>query len=393
MKRSHRGRSSLRRAVLTAVTVGWVVVLGACFENPVRRVLNLRFAGDGGLELGLRIDLVRRDFASEAMKRRLAAEEELLLSADDPWRRRFEALAARADDMSRHREGGLLTRLIRRADVDHSRLLEEDGALTAFWAGTSIFPSYTYDPVARVAELALFPGKAQGAGYREQRLVEDKIDRWSVAIYSYLQGMEALYAYLERYPERAGVVFAAFGDELETDGPGAPTEEETRQLDALSDAMTAVLAPFENVDDRDAETWDELSRRVFDPFAARLVVEVPGRPFDVEGFVEQGGRLVIPGMSLWAAWQELTEAWVSPNLLMIMVDVEQEFGGLGDLQEASSGGEVQVDFADLATRPRRVDMPFDAAEVADAIRSWLRPEPVYRVRWHLEAPADDDSAP
>lgn len=362
-----------------------LLVLGGCFENPVRRVLGLSFAENGDLEISLRIDLLRRTFASQGEKDRMALEEEKLLGPDNLWQRRFGSLEGRVEDVFRRREEGQLTRLVRRAEVEHNRLRLEDGPLAAFWAGSTIFPVYDYDPVSQVAEFALYPGKADRAGYREQRRVDDQLAEWSTLIYAYLQDMETLFAYLERRPDRAETLFAAFGDEtddLQVD------DEELLMLEALQESMFEVLAPFEATDETDSETWDELSRRVFDPFAARLVVDLPGRPLESEGFVEQGGRWVVPGLSLWTAWQELSETWISPNLLMVLIDVEQEFGGLGQLKgrgpsESESGSEVELDFSALAAQPRRAELPFDAVELEERLRSELRPHEVYRLRWRV----------
>ena len=352
-------------------------------------MLLLNFQQDGSLELTLRAELSPSPWDSEGREERLKAEERLLLDADSPWQRRFAALDAQAEELFWRREEGQLLRLVRRAEIHSDGLRGPNGgALAEFWSGTSIASAYSYDPVSRMAELTIYPGPSERAGYREQREVEAEIEGWAGGIYAYLQEVDRLYAYLERRPERAELCLTGLYED-DSQKLLRLTEEENAMLESLSDSMVLVLAAFETVDDDESITWDELSSRVFDPFEARVVVDLPSPALEVEGFVERGGgRWMVPGLSLWGAWQELSEEWVQPNLLMLFFDLEMEYGVLdeGGLDGSERDVEPMLDFEALAQVPRVSRLPINAGVVEEAIKLQLQPAPVYRLSWSNPEP-------
>jgi hypothetical protein len=147
----------------------------------------------------------------------------------------------------------------------------------------------------------------------------------------------------------------------------------------MTDAWEVLL-----VSAQEAYSINEVSGLVYDPFPARLRVEVPGEVLAVEGFAatpESG--LVVPAVSLWQALTDLQGLWLEPDPLLLYVD--------------RSGGTTGTpgpgfDLAGIVARERSHAAAPRAAEIRAALDSRLLPAPVYRVVYRVEGDADTSSA-
>jgi len=132
------------------------------------------------------------------------------------------------------------------------------------------------------------PDRPSARASREQReRVAAALAAWSQAISDYLASGARLWRYLDEHPERARPCLADLMSSLILDGTrqqaGEPTAGERALVEAVDDAREAVAAVLA-VPEGEAETLDELSRLVYDPFPARVTVVLPGPPLEVEGF-------------------------------------------------------------------------------------------------------------
>ena len=354
----------------------WLV---GCFEIPVRRHLELVFTETGSLRLTLLVELADGDQAEEAVKQRLEREEEELLRSEDPWSGRFAAVRARVEGLSWQKENGRLRRLRRTAEIGPNELLDDPGPLGRFWSDTTIYPQYTYEEATGAettgaAELVLYPGRSDRSTRREARRIEDTLTEWADALFEYLQRVEALYTYLDANPDRTLICFGqVFDHEFEL----APaTELELELTEGLTEAMFEALKPFATQKGQD-ESLEEISRRVFDPFPARVSIRLPAEPLEVEGFVESGDRWIVPGLSLWGALEALGGSWVWPNPLISVI--ENELAGSAD----------SFDLPAYAGQPRRTALPYDSLEIEQQIRDLLEPAEQYRLRWPLNVGPDE----
>jgi len=205
------------------------------------------------------------------------------------------------------------------------------------------------------------------------------LEPWTAALADYLAAGQDLYAYLDQHPERAALCFEILLSEVVPDdgAPGAPTPEERRKLDRLSQAMKPVIEILDAPQGSDCSP-DEVSQLVYDPFPARLTVKLPGAPLSVEGFQPgRDGTLTVERRSLWEALRSLEGRWLSPDPALLYVSQSQK-GTRDDLDR-------------LARKPRTVvaagELP-SAREVRALIEEKLKPAPLYRVSWKIR-PEDD----
>lgn len=361
-------RMSTRCFAKSSLALGCVLLLTACWEEPVRQTLQFRFMPEGDARVELRVEWPGDAFVEAAEEKR-RFETERLLAGDDVWMPRFAALRPAAEEQYWRKENGGLRRFVRTAEIGVDDLTAPESALERFWQGTPIYSTYRRDEVAGVLEWALYPGPSDRATRREQRQIDKALTAWSEDIATYLDAVDLLYADLERHPERALLCFATL---FETDDDLPPvTEDEERLLQALADSLTHVVDIFDRPSD-ETESLEELSRRVFDPFGARITAELPGPPSEVEGFVAEGDGWAVPGLSFWQALRHLEHRWVEPNLLVVAFEEALE--------------DREVDPIALADTPRRSDPPVGASEVEEALRKALEPKDVYRLVWPMSHP-------
>lgn len=353
------------RTLRLATLVVCLCCLTACWELPTEHSLHFHFLADGGLRATLVVEFVDEPY-DDAGKERRALEVERLLSGSDSWSPRFEALRPSVEEVGWQKVEGALRHFQRVADVSPGELVAPEGALERFWRGTPVYSTYDHDKVSGLAEWAIFPGGSDRATRREERRIDEALTRWSADIATYLLALDELYAYLDLHPDRALLCLATL---FESDDDLPPIHaEEQRLLEALADSLTPVLDIFDRPRD-EAESLEEVSRRVFDPFGARISAEIPGAPVEQEGFVADGDRWLVPGLSFWSALRHLENRWAEPNLLVEAFEAEIQ--------------DREVNPIALADAPRRSDPPVGADEVEDALRAALTPAGVYRLAWRL----------
>jgi hypothetical protein len=337
----------------------------ACFAPAVTEGLRLRFAPDGSLELRLVIDVRPPPDAegNPALVARLDRLESELLAGWSPWSRRFEALAAAREGLQWHRDEGRLSRYERWAVV------ADPGKVVDFFADTAAQPFFQAGEA--VAELSFQPRGGGGATMADRQRLEAGLAPWTEAVAAYLEAAHALWEYLERHPHRRRPLL---GRLLVEGGPGRrfaePTAEEGELLAAVEDTMGAVADAL-LVPPGQAESLDELARRVHDPFPARLVIEVPGQILESRGLVPAGERaLATPDRSLWGAFAALEGRWVAPDPL------------LASVAHFRTGSDAPFDLRGFLRRPvRRAPRPPLATEVAAAVAAGLAGPDYLRVVW------------
>ncbi len=354
--RKTRSTHRLRFAVLPAG-----LLLLACFDltPPVEETLLLSFLPDGGLRVRLTVELRHPEGkrAASNLGRRVRQAEEELLAGWGPWSRRFGEVSATLEGFHWEKEHGRLVYL------ERNLVLDDPADLTELLADTPIHAAYT--AADGVAELALYPGAADGATRRERREVEQALDGWSETLADYFRAAAELYRYLELRPDRALACFDNFFEAGEA--YGEPTPEEDLLLEDLGEASTELLEVLE-VDDERAYSLDELSRKVFDPFPARFEVELPAPAIDASGFRPHAGRWAVPGLSLYSALELLADDRLSPDPVTAWIAHQR------------AATDEPFDVAAFAARERSAHAT-GSSEVRNALAAALTPADVYRLAW------------
>lgn len=350
--------------------IGLCLPLLACYEEPVRDHLHLVFSPGPAI-----VVTAVRDIASPAAAGDNSAVEERtdearidLVTGLDRWSRSFSELGALADRSTIVRHDGQARRGIHSALLDSfrpiERLLGNEG-LDAF-----------YDETGRVRELQLHPAGA-GQASRQQRVQLDQaIGDWSEEVSAYLEATVALYAHLDRSPDRAVLCFGyIFDEDQESLGPLSRNEGEL--VSAVVESMEQVAGVL-LIETGQAYSLNELSRLVFDTFQGRLTIAPDGPIIELEGFVEGEEFIERPPVSLWRSLETMVGQWIVPDLITAMVRP-----GPDEIQPDPD----PVVFASL---PRRWAPAPDPARVEIELRNRLKPEPVYLVRWETRPAPDDE---
>jgi len=371
------------------------LLLCACFEEPVVERLHLRFRPDTSVEVTARVEIRALPEADDdtSFGRRIRQLERQVLAGEDPWSRRFQQLAPQRESFQWEKVEGRLAGARWTAETD------TPGRLAGFFGDTAVQVEVEYEEVT-VAEagreglargtLALYPGPSDRADRREQRLVADAFESWTEVLASYLDAAEALYHHLEGRPERARPVLTALYGELLEDVEelelSAKEEELVATLREERDEVIEVLS----LDRDEGYSLNELSHRVYDPFPARVTVEVPGEILEVEGFTraaddsgtgaaKEGSseELSMPGLGLWEAWMALEGVWIFPDPAVSTYYLAQE-------------EDPDAAFPQLLDAQRTVQPAPLAAEILTELEELLKPEPVYRVTWVFPIALKDD---
>jgi len=275
----------------------------------------------------------------------------------DPWARRFNEAGGTAETFSWRRIDGELRSLKR------STSFEDPADLGGFFADTDL--TVQFDPHPRESEFAIFPGPPSRASENQRRQLEDLLGSWSAAVVRYLEEVRDLYRYLDHEPKRAKPVFRAIFDD---DDPGLRADEEAR-LDRLVETFLGVME-IAGQTEGGAESLDQLTRLVYDPFPADFAVAIEGRVLAFEGFVEKAdGSFAVPPLGLEHALVALERVWVQPPLLTTYERLER-------LDE-----EAAPTVKEFARARRTVAALPTAREVSEALEEALAPEPEYRLRW------------
>lgn len=346
----------------------------SCFEPPVREDLRLRFLPNGAFVATSTIEITDPQDSNPALARRLAATRQAALDGTDGWGPRFASLEPGGERFSWEKRLGEVHRATR------SAVVLEPESLARFFSDTSLAVTYTVRAEDKTAELTIAPGASGRATRSQRKEMERKLGDWSAEVADYLAATSALYAYLDEHPDRARPCFESLFKDLlpggEPEGAAELPAEEQRLVGRLSEAMETVLAVL-LVPQGEDHSPDEISRLVYDPFPARLIVTLPGPPLEVEGFERgAGGELTVRGFGLWEALRSLEGRWVSPDPVLIYVE--------------NRGEEGSFDLDTFLQQPRRAEPSPTAKEVRQAIEGQLSPEPFYRLAWKVEP---DDETP
>jgi hypothetical protein len=348
------------------------LLCAACFETPIDETVTLEFRADASVEIALSVQVASPIAAGQALLDRLDEERSALLEGRDAWTRRFERIEPAFERAEWEKEGGHLRRLARAAVVD-----DASTDLLRFFSDTEV--TVFHERGERTTEFALYAGNAARADRRQREIVGRELGRHAERVAAHIEAAAALWDHLAGRPDRARVCLAPLFGELVPEevraGLDDPDEAEQALVDALETAMAEVAGILE-AGGGEAYSLDELSRLVFDPFPARILVRVPEGIETVEGFeVLADGRLLVRPLGLWEAFLGLEGRWLAPDPLVALAAAwtREREGGVFDLDE-------------FVSRERRVVSVPSAGEVADAIDDALRPAAAYRVVWENPAP-------
>jgi hypothetical protein len=373
-----RSRSSL--ALLAAAVL---LTAPSCFEmeEPVKERVQIRFLSSGEAVLTVAVSL--RDFEGKELAQERVDEARGALGQErDVWSRRFEALGPAADRFVREVWEGRIVKIIRIGVIgDGGQVTAAPEAigdgLRRFFADTLVNASF--DSGEGWTELSFRPGPGSAATREQQDRMRDEMERWTTQVAAYLGASDRLYAYLDSRPDRAAICLGRIFEDLPLPGGlKERLEEITTDEKDLVEAVQASMIEVQGIlaiPEGESTSIEELSRIVHDPFPAPLAVVAPWPVLDLEGFAPDGGRLLVPGLSLWGALVPLQGTWLSPDPLMIRV------------QHQGEGKEQDFDFNAVLRAGRRAEV-LTANEIRRAIEDRLRPAAVYRVRWSVGEDAD-----
>jgi len=339
--------------------------LAGCLEPPVSETLEVRILRGGASLVTVGVSLRDPSDYDNAprVQQRLESEARELVSGADAWSDRLRRVAPSRQRDVVDRDRGRLSRLQRRA------LLAGPADLREFFRDTGVGVAYAEGD--GWAELTLTPGRPSRATSAQRQRLETELDAFAAGLANYAAATKRLYDYLSVNPERARACLGAIvADKAEGE---SLTNDEAVLVNGVDDAVgtiTAVLGPVPG----EPFTLDEISRLVYDPFPAPMLVAVPGTIEEREGFPgELASKLTIPVFSIWSAFQRLEGRWFSPDPALAMWRHDTD----------KSGDPFDLDT--FLALPRRAEAAPLESEVRGAIENQLKPETVYRVRWRPDA--------
>lgn len=351
----------IQRSGLAALAV-FLLGASSCFGPPVVERLDLELLPGGRARVSSHVELAADEARNPRVAERLRTWRDDIAAGVDPWSRRFAELDAEQERLTWERRRGTLIA------AERTALLDDLSSLERLFADSPVTMSFHREP--GIGELTFLPGAGSRASRSEQREVERQIAAWSRNVSAYLRDVEALRRAAGGSGVRERELFAQFFDSPGHEELPPPQAEEQTILDRL-DESTSAIAESLSVAEGEAETLDERTRRVFDPFPAPLIVVVRGSILEVEGFERrEDGTVAVPGLNLWSALARLAERW--PALAPFLHALEEP-------KEGEAEPEVDVDafvasLADSAPAP-------DEHELRDALAHQLEPAEIYRVRW------------
>ena len=290
--------------------------------------------------------------SSDRLRARVESARAAAMLGSDPWSIRFSRLSTPQEERVTYQKSrGALEQVIRSA-----RIPSDD--LQQLLSDTNITVSVLQAEDWR--EIAFYPGSGGRATREQQREFDATLATWSKSVARYFTAVHHLYAYLRQAPGRDRFVFAALVAEKLDEAP--VTEEEAPLIEAVIDAMETIAAQMDEHEGR-AATLAEEADLMFNPFPARVVVNVPGEVIAAEGFHVKGTELVIEPIDLFAAIAALEGRWIAPDPLAALLRDERPTP------------------EQLAEAPRTSEAVVSSTEIADAIREQLARPRAYSVRW------------
>lgn len=354
-----------RRRSTIAIAASVLLVTG-CVMEPVLDRLSIEFGlPDSPVDVTASVEINDHAEPKSPLAVRLDRLRDDLAAERDFWSIRFSVVSPPDDEYRRERSGGKISKVIRRAFMDRNDL-----------AGlVSSFAAISFVAGAGWEEIHLDVARSSRATSQDKRVVVATLDRWSQEFASHVVTIATLLRYLDAHPDRARVVMARVFVREGLDPKYATialTDDEEELVKLVNDANDAVLGTLAETEST-PYTFEEMTRRVYDPFPCEITVATPGAIVECEGFVCKDDRHArIPKLSLLGGLPSL-ERWASPDPLMII----------------AAGGERQLD-ADLdafLARPHAIAATLPGSiEVRSTIERILTPASTYRLRWSIPDP-------
>ncbi len=409
------------------------VTLAACTDDPISETLTLEFfpesadaSNSGGGEpatpadtagyvrIEAQVDIRRHRIPKDdaLVARRVNDRTQALMNEHDPWHIRFdrifEPLADGAEWQRAERELTSYRRWALAADPN--------GTLQDFFVDTPMqpvfevrdnerrLPDQSRPPPQTVTLAFLFAGGTRATA-GESTTVNRGFRNFAADAARYQRRVAVLWKYMDENPGRRfetlrGLFAAADGDELpesqlvakprQLTPPAAPTpvrrgseslsrlrDLEVELIERVVDAGEPLVEIFD-IQEGDAFTLQELSRRVFDPFPGIVTVEPDGAVAEAVGFVEGGDGYGVPSLDLWNAYRALDGLFVSPDPLVFLLETQNDdFGCREDDDVCRSNGRVS---AFLQRGPLTAN-PGSSARIRRTLEAQLQPLDEYRLVW------------
>ena len=288
-----------------------------CFEDPVIERLQLRLSNER-IEIRQITTLDRVNYSSSsAVGERIDQISRELSEGRSLWHERFKSVAAVEDQERLTRRKGQLEIHELWAHLDPSDP-DQAARFEKLFAKSPIQASLTRGPGHREITLVVHPEDRATPGQREA--LRRARREFTSAVEKYLRSAHAVWSYAAGNPERANAMFAAiFADLGDFDTEELEGDREKALTEALEESMEAVLVIFEEPQ-KGAYSIQELSRLVYDPFPARLSLQIASPVLEAEGFVARGNTLDAPPRSLFDALHSLRDVWLTPDPLFAQVE-------------------------------------------------------------------------
>ena len=347
----------MRRLVLAAV-----ILFTACLEPVVEESLNLAFDETGALTITATTNMIRRETPDDhPVSERLRELRDAAQRGDDFWGRQFGTMSAEHERVIFDYTEEVLVGVTRSLSLKETA--EVENLFRAFGVGTFV----TRD--RNLLTFEVYPADATRATEEQRRIARRETQTTSEAFVAYLDAARRLYEYLERHPDRARPLLERLFEtsEIEID------ENEWAIIASVGESMNAITAIFE-IHESQPYTLDELSRLVFNPFPAETTIQIQGRVRDVVGFEALGpNHYKVPTIGLWGALASFEGEWLSPDLLVVDVNLKMK----GD----KTGNAAAVER--LLGQARHYEPTPRASEILRELEKRLAPASVYRLQWEL----------
>jgi hypothetical protein len=334
-----------------------LLLLTACgIRNPVRNTIIIEPDGDRRhVTVAARTEIDDASGDDEAERRRLSELRNTILDHGDLWSARFASVSAESEHIAYDKSGGVLRR------AEHSARISIDD-LQRFFGDLG---TVQVTDEERWTELTFYPSSSTRATRQQREHVEQAMHVWATDAVRYFRALDALYAYLDRKPQRAVPALTILLDDKDEE---SVIEEENALLTDVKNAMTAIIDHVSEAK-RNGVTLDEEFDLVFNPLPGEIVLRVPGAILALDGFERRDERTVaIPRAGLVDALKSMEGRWVSPDPLAIIA-------------LASETNSDTPDAAEIAKRPRHSSSSVTVDEVEKALADRLKPVGTYRVRW------------
>lgn len=322
----------LKRIALAAA----LLIAAACERRPVTDELTLDFVDDETV-IVTAVSQLYDDAARDAA-----------LTGTDEWSVRFARLNAEQERITFEKRNGTIEQ------VTHSmRIPRAD--LQRVFSDTNLTVSVTRGD--GWSELHFYPGSGSRASREQHAHFDAALESWSEEAAKYFAAIHRLYGYMDANPDRVHLLWSAVL--YEEDRPVLFEEEEAyvdevvRRMDELGSRM--------DEERRKAMRYAVEADLIFNPFPARITIEVPKDVLAKQGFEE---KLVIEPVNLLEALSSLEGRWITPDPFV-----------------ALARDEPRPTSVTFQQRPRRSAVDVRASEIRDAVRERLARPVTYSVRW------------